>query len=176
MNCKNCTTPTHNPSFCSSSCAAKYNNRKYPKRKKSSSWTCDSCGGEKNRSSNLCANCSREYQLFKSGVSTKTKAEIFGERTSWQSARSAIQKNARAVIDFLSNEKRCKICNYDYHVDVCHIIPVSEFDDSSLISEINNIDNLVYLCPNHHKEFDDGNIKLDDIILRGGEGGILRVS
>lgn len=33
MICENCGTDTNNPKFCSRSCAAKYNNVMYPKRK-----------------------------------------------------------------------------------------------------------------------------------------------
>lgn len=31
----------------------------------------------------------------------------------------------------------------------------SDFDDDVLIKEINNINNLIGLCPNHHWEFDN---------------------
>ena len=52
------------------------------------------------------------------------------------------------------NKKTCTICGYDKYYEVCHIKSVSDFSDDSLISEINSLDNLVALCPNHHKEYD----------------------
>lgn len=45
---------------------------------------------------------------------------------------------------------KCKICGYNKHIEVAHIKAVSEFSDSTLISEINDINNLIGLCPNHH--------------------------
>lgn len=37
---------------------------------------------------------------------------------------------------------------------------VSDFDDSVTIREIDSIDNLIGLCPNHHWEYDNGILKL----------------
>lgn len=45
---------------------------------------------------------------------------------------------------------KCAICGYDKHVEIAHIKPVSDFADSCTIAEINSIDNLIALCPNHH--------------------------
>ena len=56
--------------------------------------------------------------------------------------------------------KYCKNCGYDKHVEVCHIKSISEFDKTSLISEINSLDNLIYLCPNCHWEYDHKIISL----------------
>lgn len=39
---------------------------------------------------------------------------------------------------------------YDKHIEIAHIKSVAEFDDSVTIAEINSIDNLIALCPNHH--------------------------
>jgi len=38
---------------------------------------------------------------------------------------------------------------------------MSEFSDDTLIKDINNTDNLVGLCPNHHWELDNGYLRLD---------------
>ena len=38
---------------------------------------------------------------------------------------------------------------------MAHIKAVSDFNDDTLISEINDIDNLIALCPNHHWEYDN---------------------
>lgn len=91
---------------------------------------------------------------------SKTKGELFNNRKNWQSARSAIQKNARDVFKSKNKELECLICGYDKHVEIAHIKPVSEFDDNSIISEINDINNLIALCPNHHWEYDNGFLKI----------------
>ena len=61
-----------------------------------------------------------------------------------------------AIIYQNSNKpKQCICCNYDKHYEVAHIKAVSDFNDDTLISEINDIDNLIALCPNHHWEYDN---------------------
>ncbi len=52
--------------------------------------------------------------------------------------------------------RKCIICGYDKHIDVAHIKPVSKFKKTDLIAEINSLDNLTALCPNHHWEYDHG--------------------
>lgn len=55
---------------------------------------------------------------------------------------------------------------YDKHIEIAHIKAVSDFSDDSLISEINDKNNLVALCPNHHWEFDNGFLKKEDIFAK----------
>ena len=93
-------------------------------------------------------------------VSCKTKGELFKNRKNWQSASSAIRKDARKVFFEKNPKPVCCVCGYQHHVDVAHIKAVSEFDDDTLISEINSIKNLIALCPNHHWEFDNGILTL----------------
>lgn len=99
-------------------------------------------------------------------ILNKTKGELFKVRSNWQSARSAIQKSARSIFFAKYNTPKCqhKNCNYSLHVDVAHIKAVSEFADDELISNINHIDNLIGLCKNHHWEFDNGHITINDIV------------
>ena len=89
-----------------------------------------------------------------------TKGELFGNRKNWQSARTAIRKLAAFVYFSENRNPCCKICGYNKHVEVAHIKAVSEFPDSSTIGEIDSIDNLVGLCPNHHWEYDNGLLEL----------------
>lgn len=93
-------------------------------------------------------------------VLNKTKAELFNKRKNWQSARTAIQKNARKIFYAYNNSPKCAICGYDKHVEIAHIKAVSDFSDETTIREINSINNLIGLCPNHHWEYDNGIIKI----------------
>jgi len=90
----------------------------------------------------------------------QTKGELFENRKNWQSARSAIQKEARKIYFEVNPSPKCAICGYDKHVEVAHIKSVSDFPDTALIKEINSIDNLIGLCPNHHWEYDNGILTL----------------
>ena len=93
-------------------------------------------------------------------VENLTKKEIFDRYKQWQTARSTIQKKAREIYNNSSKPKSCIVCGYDKHYEVAHVQSVSEFSDDALISEINNIDNLIALCPNHHWEYDNANLDI----------------
>ncbi len=88
-------------------------------------------------------------------LSKSSKKEVFDRNKNWQSARSSIRRNAQKIFETSGKEKKCSVCGYKNHVEICHIKSVSSFNDDSLIEEINHIDNLIALCPNHHWEFDN---------------------
>ena len=101
--------------------------------------------------SQLCTNNDVEF---------RTKGELFKNSKNWQCARSIIQRNARQVFFNTNTEHKCSICGYDKHIEVAHIKSVSEFDENTPIFEINSINNLIGLCPNHHWEYDNGILKI----------------
>lgn len=183
--------------YCSRSCAASFNNRKYPKRKKTgvcSICSCSisashlrckecrilnkkekmkekqsvgfknrpkdyilcSCGNIKHNKSSTCIDC------YKTDLSLKTKRDFeYSGSTNRASRYTRIRENARKIAKQNNlYEKGCKICGYTTHVEICHIKSVKDFDDDTLISEINNLKNLIPLCPNHHWELDHNHIKL----------------
>jgi hypothetical protein len=109
-----------------------------------------------------CARIRRMGSLGKSVVPMKdrTKEDLFGSRSSWQSARTAIRWHANSVMTKAGVRKSCAICDYTNHVELCHIKAVKEFLGQAKLSEINNTKNLVYLCPNHHWEYDNGVLSL----------------
>ena len=85
-----------------------------------------------------------------------TKGELFNYCKNWQSARTQIRKLAQKVFDNCNHGYKCAICGYNKHIEIAHIKAVSEFDDNSTINEINDPNNLIGLCPNHHWEYDNG--------------------
>ena len=93
-------------------------------------------------------------------IKFQNKGKIFELSKNWQSARSTIRKNACLVFKNSEKEYKCFVCGYNNHVEIAHIKPVSDFSGESKLSEINDINNLVALCPNHHWEFDNGIINL----------------
>lgn len=98
--------------------------------------------------------------LKKNDLTKITKGEIFCKYKNWQSARSLIRRYAQQSYIDSGNEMKCAVCGYDKHVEIAHIKAVSEFSDDTTIKEINSIDNLIALCPNHHWEYDNGVLKL----------------
>lgn len=93
------------------------------------------------------------------------KIDLFIRSKNWQSARSTIQQAARNKYRNSNKSKICVICGYDKYYEVCHINSVSNFDNDTLIGEINNLDNLIALCPNCHWEFDNGLLMLDSAFI-----------
>ena len=99
---------------------------------------------------------------YSSPILKISKGELFSSRKNWQSARSSIRKLADAEFKKSNKSQECVICGYNKHIEIAHIKAVSEFSDDTLIYEINDINNLVALCPNHHWEFDNGLLSEED--------------
>lgn len=99
-----------------------------------------------------------------SPVLLKTKGQLKSERKSYQSYRSAIRKLAEKIYKESNRDLKCSVCGYDKHVEIAHIKAVSDFNEETTIAEINSLDNLIALCPNHHWEFDSKLIDLEIIL------------
>lgn len=138
--------------FCNHHCAAKYNNKR---RKKNNH--CKVCGTEIKRTLKYCKVCKTEI-LSKSLLNT-TKKDLF-DKWGYVRARGRITKNANSIFKAHNKRMVCDICGYDKYIEVCHIRAVKDFEDNAKIKDINSISNLVGLCSNHHKEFDNGLLKL----------------
>jgi len=136
--------------FCNHSCSQSYyNSRRYRKR-----WArmCPGCNGEITSRAKVCRSC---YVNSLIPISSLTKAELRERRPSYQSFRSGIRNHAVGIFRESNRPYICQICSYDLHVDICHKKPVAEFSDDTIIAKINDINNLIALCPNHHWELDN---------------------
>lgn len=51
--------------------------------------------------------------------------------------------------------KYCNVCGYDKHYEVCHIKSIASFKSNTSVSIINDLTNLIALCPNCHWEHDN---------------------
>lgn len=88
---------------------------------------------------------------------SKTKSSISSDY--WIAARTRIGAKSRSTYMKSDKPKYCVICGYSKHFEVAHIKAVSDFDENTKIEEINDVNNLIALCPNHHWEYD--NMKID---------------
>lgn len=131
--------------YCSRSCSATVNNRQHPKRKMEG--LCK-CGKPTNKYLTYCSSCFTVCL-----IDEKTYGELKGE-TKYQK-NSRIRAHARKKYLRSTLPKCCILCNYETHINICHIKDISSFPDSSLIKEINDLNNLIALCKNHHWEFDN---------------------
>ena len=89
-----------------------------------------------------------------------TKKEFFDLKGVYYKFRAVIRRHAHYIYHQNNGEKKCKVCGYKNHVEVCHIKSVSSFGNNDLITDINSFNNLIGLCPNHHWEFDNGIINI----------------
>lgn len=156
IHCRHCDAITLNPVFCSRSCAAAHNNKCKPKRKPSGK--CVSCGDPIRSKYTYCKNC---FPL--SSLLHKTYGELCSLRK--YQKHSAIRDHARKR--FLASDlpKKCIICGYSKHIDVCHIKAIRQFSDATQLSEINSLLNLMPLCKNHHWEFDNNMMSKQDLAV-----------
>lgn len=155
--CKNCDIVTNNPKFCSRSCSVTYNNMINPKRsvliESINKVTCK-CGGKKALSAEMCQSCRNDITLNKPISEIKRKSYPH-----WNMVRAI----AKRIMKNSNNIKTCYMCGhneFDSVVEVCHIKEITSFDENTLVKEVNALENLVYLCPSHHRLLDKGSIKL----------------
>jgi hypothetical protein len=153
MNCFTCGIETANPKFCSRSCSAKTTNKASRKRKREGS--CDTCGDEIKSCHKYCETC-RNLVI---GIQHKTTVIEHRSNLSWRNFHVSMRAMARANFKKTDRPKVC-LCGYSLHVDIAHIIPISDFPDDTLLSVINHPDNLIALCKNCHWEHDNGYLKL----------------
>ncbi len=124
-----------------------------PARRNPKNW-CSVCGKHiKNSGSGLCWDHWHEKVTMEYGQQTRLSelAHTYS-RHRYQSAR----EHAHRVAKWNMGPKVCAICGYDTYVELCHKKAISKFKVEAFLCEVNAMDNLVWLCPNHHKEWEMG--------------------
>jgi DNA-directed RNA polymerase subunit RPC12/RpoP len=166
VTCMNCNKPFEkeqkdilvtNGNFCSRSCAATFNNKKFPKRKRTRNYKCPKCGSSISFGSIQCQQCKRAEDIER--IQDTPISQHFLNGTS-RYKHTRIRAIAKRFMQFWKVPKKCHFCDFDYVLHVAHIKPISSFSKDSLIKEVNSKENLTYLCPNHHALLDHGKIKM----------------
>jgi len=116
---------------------------------------------------NRCKSLGLTITLQKSPFLNKTKEELLEDRKNYQSYRTAIRKLAEKRYYENNKEHKCIVCGYDKHIEIAHIKAVSDFNNDATIDEIDDADNLIGLCPNHHWEYDNGILDINKYIDHG---------
>lgn len=154
--CLKCKNETKNPKFCSKSCSASYNNL-IPKRQRSKKCKIHDCNNYILSNRSYCKECLKTK--FLNDYSNITLKDIIDDTGFKTNRYRRIRDNAKHTYDKSNKPKLCTNCFYDKHYEVCHIKSISSFDKNTTLNEINNINNLIALCPNCHWEFDKGLLK-----------------
>ena len=162
--CAFCGSPTLNPKFCSRSCAASSNNAESPKRALESLCGC----GNKRSSwrSKLCDDCraARVESRKENHYNTWTLGAMRGSgNANFNSRYPYIRNMSRKAYKDSGRPMKCLVCDYSLHVDIAHIRDVKSYPDSATVAEVNNLDNLIALCKNHHWEFDHGHLQIEGV-------------
>jgi hypothetical protein len=150
--CLRCGKETKNVKYCSRSCANKVNNSTQPKVK--AQGICETCKKVVPKRLKYCRECKAKRSWSKVDWSLATYADITS-RARYQ-IHAQIRDMARKVYKEAGLPRICKVCGYSKHIEICHKKPIKSFSEDTLVSEINSVDNLVALCPNHHWELDKG--------------------
>lgn len=122
---------------------------------------CAYCGKKlRNYKNKNCIECTKKIK--KDGLQKRTLEEEMKRRgaNERKNVYQGIRNDSRKKMLNSEIEKKCFICGYDKHVEVCHIKPINSFELGSMIEEINDFGNLMFLRPNHHWEIDNGILEI----------------
>jgi len=166
VRCQNCGTLFNkypgevartNANFCSKSCAATYNNKKFPKRISARDYICPRCGCRKDHKAAYCAKCVK-YFKYRSVQSVPMSKYILSGNA--RIKYSSVRKWAKLMMDYWKVPCKCCICGFTDVLHVAHVRSISSFPGTTLMGEVNSTENLRRLCPNHHALLDLGKISL----------------
>ena len=115
---------------------------------------------ENDKKTNLCKTCYDKEHIPTNSLTLET---IKITKSFSCNHFSRVRYHARKIAQKHNLLLKCALCDYTLHIDACHIKSISSFPPKTLISEINDISNLIGLCKNHHWEFDHGHISLEHI-------------
>lgn len=154
--------------FCGRSCAAKYNN-KIPNRKVKERTSLRKCKTEecfeelytnKDGRRSFCSKCISENKHLRGlDVGESTIEEMVTRLGSNRYDR------IRAHTHVLHRKEKqtaiCENCKYDKHVELCHIVSISSFPKETKVKIVNARENILFLCPNCHWEYDHNLLKIE---------------
>lgn len=126
---------------------------------------CPDCDVLISYDSERCTKCSHKHRghVSKETITIgewRRKLSLNGKHPSWVHAQ--VRTMARYYNQHLATNG-CMNCGYSKHTEMCHIIPIAEWSDEALVSEVNASENILCLCRNCHWELDHGMLTVDDI-------------
>ena len=125
---------------------------------------CPICGKRKWSTSKLCKSCSDKS---KRTIADKKLGDYVGyDETKTYKTRlcQEIRKHAKKVLYESGVERVCCYCKnheFDEILEVHHLKNILSFSPETTIKIINDTNNLVWICPNHHAMLEKGFINLD---------------
>lgn len=143
--------------FCSKHCAGNANQRKFRAAHKGKC----ACGATISLRAVRCRICAVNPKRIVTDTTTLEALQKLDKNPYYWANRARI--HARVAAFKAIPKPRCFRCNYDLHVEVCHIQPLASFHKTTSLGEVNSLTNLCFLCPNCHWEFDNKRIVVNSI-------------
>ena len=140
-NCLHCNNPTINPKFCNLSCAAKFNNKKFPRKEKSGK--CKHCGAVIKLTRVYCNKC---YELY---VTANKFDFIIATTGYFYPENNGGNPGSKAVRKYLIKKHGniCSLCHLDAN-DWCGVPLVLIVDHIDGHANNWKVDNIRLICPN----------------------------
>ena len=137
-------------------CSLKCSRENTSKNKKNH--TCYSCGDKRDKNSELCRKC---FNIINNPINEKTLGSFIQGEKYLSSKCQSIRKDARVKMEkwFPIETRECKYCKTKEFKDVLevhHLKNILSFSLETKIKEINNIDNMIWVCPSHHAMIEKG--------------------
>lgn len=144
--------------FCSKSCAAKFNNKKFPKRKLTKK--CKECKSLISYGRKYCGNCIEQgkHLTGKPVTLSRTIESMINGRTD---ANRFTNIRKHASLQVRDRKQECAICKYKKHVENCHVKDIASWPLTATLREVNDPRNLILLCRNCHWELDHDCLEVD---------------
>lgn len=120
-----------------------------------------SCGRPKSIIAERCVEC--ENKLRRERLLSRTLQEVKDATSNKNNPYHIVRCQARKLLEESGREQKCAICGFSEYVEACHIKAISSFPLDTKIRDVNNLNNLVYLCPNHHILLDRNKLSKEDI-------------
>jgi hypothetical protein len=157
MYCLNCSAilkSKWSKKYCNRSCAATVNNKVKIKRSKKEKKKCKKCNNKVEHNGVVhCKECINNKNHYH-GIPAEEQTIEFASRRGGANKYDLVRAHARRLYK-KELKGSCERCAYDRHVELCHIKPISSFNKQTLIAEVNERKNVMFLCPNCHWEHDN---------------------
>lgn len=125
--------------------------------------SCDLCGKKRRKKSRnpLCRSCYDSKRQERIINDERLIGDVFYADGS--NKYNYIRGIAFNLVSSLKLEKICQCCNFSKGVQICHKRAISDFPVDTPMNKVNNIDNLILLCPNCHWLFDHGYNSMEEL-------------
>lgn len=167
MNCITCQRELktkNQKKFCSTSCAAKHNNVHFPKRiaelQKCKSESCEKL--IKGKATSYCPDCITSKKHLRGNDRNESTIEEMVTRIG-SNRYDQIRTHAHTLYKSERANPSCQCCGYDKHIELCHIHSIASFPKNTKLKVVNARENILFLCPNCHWEFDHEVLTLQEI-------------